>query len=208
MKYYKFNPALKEKMLGVWLESQRGYQKKKRIASMLKLAGGAVCAGLFLLMTLGAGRGASGAIPVPVLGLLTGAAFGCIPFFIGQGIGNSAKKEYGRPYCRMTKEFLGIGESGLEFGYNNTESISTVSMDVYRIDFDKINRVRFDREMQILTITGAGSLTAYDDYTAGVINEELSGRKFYSNSDFSFILAFDRQEEIVELLKREQKWED
>ena len=209
MKYYKFNYAEKEKYLKAWTNAQPAYKVRKAIAAILYVVAAAilvVCAAGIPLMS---GEGASeGKGFLFVIGLLTGLALGCIPFFIGRGLVNSGKNEYGRPYCRMTKEFLAIDDKVLQFGYNNTQDPNTQSMDVYEIPLVNINRVTFDPQYCMLTIFGRGALTVYDDYAAGVINPAKSQRTFLDNSPYSFILTCQERDEVIRLLKSKQKWED
>lgn len=66
----------------------------------------------------------------------------------------------------------------------------------------------FDETYNIVTIMGRGALIAYDDYSIGRINHRLSERKFYSDSCYSFILAFEDKEEFLDLLNSKKNWED
>lgn len=168
----------------------------------------AVCLGCFFVYLLADDSGQNNAFSSGMIGLIIGFIFGCIPFFIGQAIHTKSKKEYGRPFCRMTREFLCADDKGIQFGYHSTENKYTDSMDVYQILYEDINRVNFDSKHNIITIVGCGNLTAYDDYSTKRINHDLSGRKFYGDSCYSFILAFDEQDEFLKLLKSKQNWED
>ena len=208
MRYYSCDVKEKYTLMKSYLAAQKGFQRGKRLCSFLNLGAAVVLVGLTCLFTFGAGEGASGSLPISLIGFLTGLAFGCIPFFIGRGIHYAAVRRYGSPYGDMTKEFLGFDEDGLEFGYHHVSCPYSTGMDVYSISVADLNRVRFDSELCVLTIVGKGRLTAYDDYMGGVVNEEKSGRKFYSNSEFSFMLPFEEREEIVKLLQTKQRWEE
>lgn len=208
MRYYSCDVKEKYTLMKSYLAAQKGFQRGKRLCSILNLGAVVVLVGLTCLFTFGAGEDASGPLPIPLIGFLTGLAFGCIPFFIGRGIHYAAVRRYGSPYGDMTKEFLGFDEDGLEFGYHHVSCPYSAGMDVYSISFADLNRVRFDSELCVLTIVGKGRLTAYDDYMGGVVNEEKGGRKFYSNSEFSFMLPFEEREEIVKLLRTKQRWEE
>ena len=208
-KYYKFNPKQKKQMLTKWLNSQEKYRARRVVSYIFYAIATAVCLGCFLFVYLLADdSGQNNAFSSGMLGLIIGFIFGCIPFFIGQAIHTKSKKEYGRPFCRMTREFLYADDKGVQFGYHSTENKYTASMDVYQILYEDINRVNFDSKHNIITIVGCGNLTAYDDYSTKRINHNLSGRKFYGDSCYSFILAFDEQDEFLKLLKSKQNWED
>lgn len=73
------------------------------------------------------------------VGFAAGFIFGMIPFAIGQSVITKSKNEYGRPYCRMTREFLYVDDQGVQFGYHNTQNMYTASMDVYQILFEDLN---------------------------------------------------------------------
>lgn len=206
--YYQYDNSLKKELLRKYTGTQVGFRKRNAFGRVLIILSVLTVFGLTCIFTFGSGEGASGPLPIPLIGFLTGLAFGCIPFFIGRGIHYAAVRRYGSPYGDMTKEFLGFDEDGLEFGYHHVSCPYSTGMDVYSISFADLNRVRFDSELCVLTIVGKGRLTAYDDYMGGVVNEEKSGRKFYSNSEFSFMLPFEEREEIVKLLRTKQRWEE
>lgn len=209
MTYYKFDYQEKASLLKVWTDAQPKFKTRKMLATVFTVLAAVVLLICTLAVPMLSGDNASeGKGMLLLIGLLSGLAIGCIPFFIGQALVNSGKNEYGRPYCRMTKEFLGIDDQVLRFGYNNTQNPYTQSMDVYEIPLVNINRVTYDPKYCMLTIFGRGSLTAYDDYSAGVINQANSQRIFLDNSPYSFILACREKEEIVRLLKSKQNWED
>lgn len=207
-KYYQYDHSLKQDLLRKYTKTQAGFRKRKTFGWGLVILSVLTVVGLTSIFTFGAGEDASGPLPIPLIGFLTGLAFGCIPFFIGRGIHHAAVSRYGSPYGDMTKEFLDIDEDGLEFGYHHVNCPYSTGMDVYSISFADLNRVHFDTELCVLTLIGKGKLIAYDDYMGGVVNEEKSGRKFYSNSEFSFMLPFEEREEIVKLLRTKQRWEE
>lgn len=192
-------------MLTKWLNSQEKFRTRRIVACIFYAIAIAVCVGCLLFVYLLADdSGQNNTFSAGMLGLIIGFVFGCIPFFIGQAIHTKAKKEYGRPFCRMTREFLCVDDKGIQFGYHSTENKYTDSMDVYQILYEDINRVNFDSKHNIITIVGCGNLTVYDDYSTKLINHNLSGRKFYGDSCYSFILAFEEQGEFLNLLKSKQ----
>lgn len=208
-KYYKYNPKLKKEMLSKWLNSQKKYRKARVVACIFYIFAIVICIGSCVYVATQANDvGQSKALSFAAIGLLVGIVFGSIPTAIGQVVINKSKNEYGRPYCRMTREFLYVDDKGLQFGYHNTQNKYTASMDVYQILYKDINRVNFDDIHNIVTIMGCGELIAYDDYSTGRINRSLSGRKFYSDSCYSFILAFEDQKEFLDLINSKKKWED
>ncbi|MDY2630693.1 MAG: hypothetical protein SOV85_04985, partial [Clostridium sp.] len=58
-----------------------------------------------------------------------------------------------------------------------------------------------NQEYHIITMIGVAKQTAYNDMQKKIIDEERSQRRFYSNSPYEIMLAFDEEEEIVKLLK-------
>ncbi len=195
-KYFKYDPELKKRMLSKWLNSQKKFRISRAVSCTLYVLAAFVCFACF------------GIFEFTAVGLVTGAIFGIIPLTIGQVVFNKSRSECGRPYNRMTKEFLCVDDMEIQFGYHNTQNKYTASMDIYQIQFEDINKFKFDEEYNIVSIMGCGQLTVYDDYSLGRINRSLSERKFYSNSWYSFILAFEEQHEFLELLNRKKKWED
>ena len=208
-KYFKYTPKQKKQMLSKWLNSQKKYRTARLVAYILYALAVTVCIGCCIYISSQATDvGQSKALSFTAIGLLVGLVFGSIPLAIGQVVINKSKAEYGRPYNRMTKEFLCVDDAGIHFGYHNTQNKYTASMDVYQIKFEDLNGFRFDEEFNIISIMGCGELIAYDDYSLGRVNQNLSGRKFYSNSWYSFILAFEDQNEFIELLNSKTRQED
>lgn len=207
-KYYKFDPKLKKKMLSKWLNNQSKHKRNRIISYVLYGSALLICIGCYVFVTSRAvDVGQSKALSFAAIGILVGVIFGSIPLAIGQVVLNKSKAEYGRPYCRMRREFLYADDKGIQFGYHNTENKYTASMDVYQILYDDINRVTYDDTHCIVTIMGCGELIAYDDYSANRINRALSGRKFYSDSCYSFILAFEDRVEFLNLLNSKKNQE-
>lgn len=196
-------------MLSKWLNSQKKYRIRRISAFFFYIIALSICIVCYIYVSIQSNDvRQNSALSSSAIGLMVGIIFGSIPLAIGQVINNKSKKEYGRPYCRMTHEFLYTDDKGVQFGYHNTESNYTASMDVYHILYRNINRVNFDETYNIVTIIGCGELTAYDDYSTKQINEELSGRKFYEDSCYSFVLAFEGQKEFLNLIKSKSNWED
>lgn len=104
------------------------------------------------------------------------------------------------PYTGREQECLVIYEDGVEFFFHNAASRYSESMDVYRIPIENINAVRYDATCHIVTIIGQGELLSYDDYPSKRLNHQNSQRRFYSNSPYSILTAFDEEEKAVALL--------
>ncbi|WP_291631271.1 hypothetical protein [Clostridium sp.] len=135
------------------------------------------------------------------MGMIGGLAFAMIPFFIGQSIDISGKKEAGSLFSEIKREYLLISNKGIQFGYHDTEYENNDNMSIYEIQSENLNAIIYDQEYHIITIIGEAKQTSYDDMQRKIINEEGSQRKFYSNSPYEIMLAFNEEEEIVKLLK-------
>lgn len=206
IKYYRFIPKLKNQMLRKWLNSQRKYKGCRMIAYIFYTIGYVVFACFVLLfVVLSLDLPADTRFTNILLGIGAGFILGFIPWIIGNSIHNKAQKEYGRPYCRMKREFLYSDDEGIQFGYSNTENKYTASMDVYQILYKDITGIRFDERFNMVYIRGEGALIVYDDYANGRIHHALSDRRFYSDTEYSFILAFEEQEEFINLVKQKME---
>ena len=73
-------------------------------------------------------------------------------------------------------------------------------MDVYRIPIENLNAVNYDSTYHILTIIGQGELISYDDYPSRRINYYNSQRRFYGNSSYSILMAFDEEQIVVDII--------
>lgn len=182
-----------------WLCSVPEYQSKKKIVNLLYT----VSVVLFVLhvgmptisffmgrcnaATIGAGAG-------------VGLAMAVIPFAFARPISAKAKKSCGLPYTGREQECLVIYEDGVEFFFHNAASRYSESMDVYRIPLENINAVRYNVTYHIVTIIGQGELLSYDDYPSKRLNHQNSQRRFYSNSPYSILTAFNEEEKAVTLL--------
>ena len=204
-KYYKFDSELKKQMLKKWLNSQKNFRIARVVSIVFYIVALLVCIGFLLLVSLLSNDGGdNSALSSNAIGLLVGIIFGLIPFSIGQVVYNKSKNEYGRPYCRMTNEYLCTDEKGIQFGYHSTENKYTESMDVYQILYEDINHIDFDEVHNIVTIVGTGELLVYDNFSTKRINRQLSGRRFYGNSSYSFISAFEEQREFLDLIRSQK----
>ncbi|MBS6580220.1 MAG: hypothetical protein KH357_11470 [Clostridiales bacterium] len=104
----------------------------------------------------------------------------------------------GRPYSKMESECVNlIDDIGLEFYYHDVLKNSQTTMDVYLIYYEDIMDLDYDEDTMLLTITGKAQLIVYDDFAHGRINQEKSQRRFYNDSKYSFILAFDDAKTIL-----------
>lgn len=137
--------------------------------------------------TIGAGAG-------------VGLAMAVIPFAFARPISAKAKKSCGLPYTGREQECLVIYEDGVELFFHNAASRYSESMDVYRIPIENINAVCYNVTYHIVTIIGQGELLSYDDYPSKRLNHQNSQRRFYSNSPYSILTAFNEEEKAVTLL--------
>lgn len=104
----------------------------------------------------------------------------------------------GRPYSKMESECVNlIDDIGLEFYYHDVLKNSQTTMDVYLIYYEDIMDLDYDEDTMLLTITGKAQLIVYDDFAHRRINQEKSQRRFYNDSKYSFILAFDDAKTIL-----------
>lgn len=104
----------------------------------------------------------------------------------------------GRPYSKMESECVNlIDDIGLEFYYHDVLKNSQITMDVYLIYYEDIMDLDYDEDTMLLTITGKAQLIVYDDFAHRRINQEKSQRRFYNDSKYSFILAFDDAKTIL-----------
>lgn len=193
---YIGNKKLKKAYLKSWLCKNPEYLKKKRFSNILEIFGGI----LVVVFTVIFGAGSGFSISDIAIGFGVGIIIGCIPFIIGVSVGIKAIYEYGAPFSREEKEYLLISDDELEFGSSNVDNKYKESMDIYSISAKAISAININGD--ILTIIGEGKLISYDDITEKRINWENSQRKFYSNTPYPILLAFDEREEIVERIKK------
>lgn len=111
-----------------------------------------------------------------------------------------AKKDCGLPYTAREQECLILYDDGVEFLFHNAFSRYSESMDVYRIPIENINAVRYDPTYHMVTVIGQGELLSYDDYSTRRLNHQNSQRRFYSNSPYYILNAFDKEDDVIVLL--------
>lgn len=194
-KRYIGNKTLKKAYLKSWLSKNPKYLRKKRLSNILKVFGGILTVVIALIFIVGSSFSSVGF----VTGIGAGAIIGFIPYCIGVSVGIKAMYEYGAPFSREEKEYLLLSDDELEFGSSSVDNKYKESMDIYSISANAISAININGD--ILTIIGKGKLTSYDDITEKRINWENSQRKFYSNTPYPILLAFDEREEIVERIK-------
>ena len=189
----------KKKYIKKWLYSVSEYRSKEKIVKLLY----AISVMLFALhvgaptisfllgrcnaATIGAGAG-------------VGAAMAVMPFAFAKPISAKVKKSCGLPFTGRMQEHLVLYEDGIEFFFHNVDSRYLESMDVYRIPIENLNAVKYDSAYHILTIIGQGELLSYDDYPSKRLNHQNSQRRFYGNSSYSILMAFDEEQLAVDLL--------
>ena len=189
----------KRQYIEKWLCSVPEYQSKKKIVNLLYT----VSVILFVLHvgipTISFSMGRCNAATIGA-GTGVGLAMAVIPFAFARPISAKAKKSCGLPYTGREQEYLVIYEDGVEFFFHNAASRYSESMDVYRIPVENINAVRYDATYHIITIIGQGEFLSYDDYPGRRLNHQNSQRRFYSNSPYYILNAFDKEDDVIVLL--------
>ena len=200
-KYYVVNNDLKKMLLKKYVNNQVGYKKWAIIANILKIL--AIVIPIVII----------GVLVIPVLNtedllinlfasLIAGSLFFCISFVIGHVIKISVDSKYGHPYSVRNREYLIISDNEVKLGYHYiVDTENNDSIDVYQIPRENMNAVIYNQEYHIVKIIGEAKLIAYENIERTIINEKNSQRKFYSNSPYEIMLAFEEEEEIVKLLK-------
>ncbi len=199
-KYYTINTDLKKKLLKKYINNQSGYKNWSITGNFLKILAVVLFIAMiyiFIIPELNTEDLLNGII----LGLVSGSLFFCISFVIGHVIKLSGDNKYGGSYIVEDREFLIISEERVKAGYHEKNSELPDSWGVYEISKENMNAVIYDSENHIIIFIGEGKLTLYDDMQRKIINEKRSQRKFYENSPYEIMLAFDEEEEIVKLLK-------
>ena len=200
MKQIYYGIESKKKLyLKAWVESKKAYQSRCRLAWLWYLAALgilAVCTGYPVYLVLIAGEYAAAILA----GLGVGLVLAMIPFLIGQSVQAKAYRENAFPFLHREREYIKLYEDGVEVYYHDRDSLYEMSMDVYRIPGENIYGMKYDSQYHIFTITGVGELLSYDDYGNKRLNHRNSQRRFYSDSTFSFLTAFEEEETVLELL--------
>ena len=182
-----------------WLYSVSEYRSKEKIVKLLY----AISVMLFALHvgapTISFLLGRCNAATIWA-GVGVGFAMAVIPFAFAKPISAKVKKSCGLPFTGRMQEHLVLYEDGIEFFFHNVDSRYLESMDVYRIPIENLNAVKYDSAYHILTIIGQGELLSYDDYPSKRLNHQNSQRRFYGNSSYSILMAFDEEQLAVDLL--------
>ena len=199
-KYYTINTDLKKKLLKKYINNQSGYKKWIVIANILKILSLAIIVGLVAIVYVIL-KGSDTLLLGIFLALGAGAAFASVTLVTGHVIKLNGDNKYGGSYIVEDREFLIISDEGVKAGYHEKNSELPDSWGVYEISKENMNAVIYDSENHIIIFIGEGKLTLYDDMQRKIINEKRSQRKFYENSPYEIMLAFDEEEEIVKLLK-------
>ena len=196
--YYYINNKLKEEMLLSYIKKE---EKTKYSASVvIQCILIAMAIALFcLLLCFGIQDGTGeGLILCLFMGIVLSAVLSGIAYLIKK----KTRVRLGSPYSEMSKEFLNVDTMGIEFGYHDVLNRYTTSMDVYQIYYEDIQNLEYSSESGMLTITGKGNLIVYDDFYIKRENHEKSQRKFYNDSKYSFFLAFDGANEIINKIEK------
>ena len=203
-KVFNIDPKLKKKYLRNWAKTQPGYRWRNALSLILKGLGAVIFLTLSLLFgcgTYGTDVFATGLLS----GLGTGFGFGCIPFFIGQSIGIKAVQNCGRPFSNEEQESVLVSDEGIEFRYHDKEIRWDTSVSVYQILREDVRFIPIDDKTHIATIVGKGNMTVYDDIASRRVNIQLSQRRFYEDSQIQILLAYQNNEELIQMLKNYTK---
>lgn len=199
--YYYINSKLKERMLLSYIKREEKTKYNVSIAIRSVLIGAAVV--LFsVLMYFGILDGSTEGM---ILCFFTGIIFGAILVGSTVLIKKRTRFTLGSPYSKRSREFLNVDTMGVEFGYYDELSRYPTNMSVYQIYYEDIQKIEYREEDMMLTITGKGRLIVYDDFQIKRENYEKSQRKFYYDSKYSFILAFDKADEIRKQIENYRK---
>ena len=199
MTLFCISEKMKRRYLNQWLRTIPEYQQKRRRVCALYVASAILLLVHILFPFVTFLKGAC-SINTIWAGVGVGLAMASIPFAFARPLSAKAKMSCGLPYTGREQECLVIYEDGVEFFFHNAASRYSESMDVYRIPIENINAVRYDTTYHIVTIIGQGELLSYDDYPSKRLNHQNSQRRFYSNSPYSILTAFNEEEKAVALL--------
>ena len=197
---FNIDKKLKKKYLKEWAKTQEGYKWRFCIYVILKTLAVVIFLGLFLPFTC-LTYGTSSFLVGMLSGLGTGAVFGCIPFFIGQSVGIKAVEKCGIPFSDRTNESILVADEGIEFRYHHKDMPYDTSMNVYQILREDVRVIPIDTERHVAIIIGKGNLTVYDDIITKRVNIRRSEVRFYEASQWKILLAFENNEELIQLLK-------
>ncbi len=195
--YYHANDKLKRKMLIRYISNTYRIKFMACLVSCIML----LALGVFLFVGSVCVFGGSAGTEGMIVGILAGFIFFIIPTAFSMLIWHKTILNLGSPYSEMSKEFIHIEKAGVEFGYHDILNRFGTSMDLYQICFEDIQNMEYDAECMLFTLTGVAQLTVYDDFASERINFSMSQRKFYPDSKYSFLLAFDQAEEIIRKIK-------
>lgn len=190
---------IKKQKIGLWLHRSAAYRKKRAIAGVLYSI-----ALLIILFTgvsfahLGDEKSITAGVPLPVLGILTGAIVALIPFVIAHVMMIQAKKRYGKPFISRNNEFYQLTDAAFCYGFHDSDDSNNNSMNVYRILYHEIQRVTFDDEVGIMVLIGQGELTFYDDLLMTIPDETAHKKSFFQDSDYQIMITTTNPRELVE----------
>ncbi len=91
----------------------------------------------------------------------------------------------------------------LEYGFyrSRPEKDNGIALSVYRISFEKVEKVIYDGKNNVLTLNGIGELVPYANYLKGEVGYIDNKKKSHDIWEFSFILCFEKREEILQILQ-------
>ncbi len=144
-----------------------------------------------------------------IMALIVPGLISIIPLVIW-GVKLELRRIYGRPFEWRHRQYLRLYDSKLEYGffYGDIAKDNGKKITVYSISYDKLKKITYDEKYKVLTFTGIGELSTYIEGVRGRAQEKIDGRKFYEDSDFSFILCFDQYVEVLEKLEKLQNEND
>lgn len=134
--------------------------------------------------------------------------FALIPFFIGISLKNTIRYKYTLPYCSRVNESLAFNDNGLEFSYmkvkkNHSAVYYAVEYDEEDLDYNVMEHIiveykkikSYNYNNNILNLNGS--------FTMLVPYKSKKGFEEKHIDNFSIIMDFDDNEEILELIKKE-----
>ena len=199
-KYYTINTNLKKKLLKKYVNNQNGYKNWSVIGDFFKILSVVLFIAMIYILVIPE-LGTEYLLRNLAVALGVGLVFLIVFFTIGYAIKTHGICIYGQPYFGMVRENILISENEVKLIYHNLENENSNSIDLYEIPKENINAVIYNKEYHFVEILGEARLISYDDIEMTIINEKNSQRKFYHDSPFEIMLAFDEEEEIVSLLK-------
>lgn len=172
--------------------SERAESVKYRVYGEVMLVAGAV-AGTYCLL-VPEQRTIAGVLMV--LSAITAA----LSFTLSFNIQKRAIASYGEPYAQMDKEYLIVGQDGLQIGYECIKNNKSQHV-LCEIPFSEIVSAEVDNDYATLTIVGPITTKVYSDAEHTELIPALSSARTFSDNRFSFIFACDGSDAAINTLQ-------